>query len=378
MALTNFNTNVIAADKKSIQSGAGQSWYNIYSALEPYGLYAIGGRLKTIGVGGLTLGGGINYFAVKYGFTMDTVIAYEIVLASGQVVTATAKANSDLFWALKGGGNNFGIVTKFTFNVYSIPKVSTATIVYTENDIPAFTQAIVDLAKYQTPDVVGGAFFTLEYLPATGAVSVSMVGAQATTISPPPVFSNFTAIPPVIGFYNVTTPAYFHSTLDTPYQQLRRLFGVRSMRPNATQMANMFQVYKSAAMQIADVAGIDTYMIFQPIATSIATVAKTNGIGNALGTDNKEPYIWWQINAFWTDPADDDRVTAWAIAIREKIHALNAELGLATDNCEYSFDIHLALLLFPSRAYSGFVRALFGNQLYGSRCLIGVQSSHLT
>lgn len=99
---------MISEDKETVTSGAGQGWSEVYQALEPYGLYAIGGRLKSIGVGGLTLGGGINYFGNKYGFTADTTSAYEVVLSTGMVVTATAKNHPELFWGLKGGLNNLG------------------------------------------------------------------------------------------------------------------------------------------------------------------------------------------------------------------------------------------------------------------------------
>lgn len=80
----------------------------MYAFLEPYGKVVIGGRLKTIGIAGLTIGGGISYFTAKYGFGMDNVLAYDIVTASGKVVTASATNNSDLFWAMKGGGSVSG------------------------------------------------------------------------------------------------------------------------------------------------------------------------------------------------------------------------------------------------------------------------------
>lgn len=121
-------------------------WYDLDLALEPYGRIVVGGRLKTIGVAGLTLGGGISYFSAKHGFAMDNVVAYEVVLANGAVVNAIANSNSDLFWALKGGGNNYGIVTKFTLATYHAPSISTAVQVFAQNEIPQFIEAIHDLA----------------------------------------------------------------------------------------------------------------------------------------------------------------------------------------------------------------------------------------
>lgn len=169
----------------------------------------------------MTLGGGINYLGNKYGFTMDTVEAFEVVLSSGRVVSASALSNPDLFCALKGGSNNFGIVTKFTFKVFSVPQVSGAVIVYGEDQVPAYTQAISDLTKYQTPDQVGGAFFTVQYKPSVEAITIACIGLQVGNISPPPVFANFSAIPNLFSNYAISTPLVWHNGFDTPYQAAR-------------------------------------------------------------------------------------------------------------------------------------------------------------
>lgn len=98
VALTNFNDITISSDLNSVEAGAALNWYQTYSYLEPYGKIVVGGRLKTIGISGLTLGGGISYFTAKYGFAMDNVLAYEVVLSTGLVVSAKATSYSDLFW----------------------------------------------------------------------------------------------------------------------------------------------------------------------------------------------------------------------------------------------------------------------------------------
>ena len=222
IALSAFTDITISADHNSVQAGPALSWYDMYSFLEPYGRVVIGGRLKTIGISGLTIGGGISYFTAKYGFAMDNVLAYEVALASGRVVTASATSNADLFWALKGGGSNFGIVTKFTFATYKIPTISTAIQSFGRDEAQAFVSAVANFANYQDQvDTGAGGIFTIESTPSTGAISPQFLGIQAGKTIKPAVFENFTAIPSIFSSYNVTTLAYWSSTLDTPYQTAR-------------------------------------------------------------------------------------------------------------------------------------------------------------
>jgi FAD/FMN-containing dehydrogenase len=219
----------VSADEKSVDAGPGVDWYELYSTIEPHGLIVAGGRLKTIGVSGLTLGGGISYFTSRYGFTMDNVLAYEIVTASGKVLTATANKNEDLFWALKGGGNNFGVVTKFTFAAYRAPKVSTAFQMHTEEVAVDYITAVANFANYhETIDIDAGGIFVLGNSPspnklhATAAgVTIRFMGVQIGESEKPTVFQNFTSIPSVYSAYGVSSLAEWVLPLDSGYQQGR-------------------------------------------------------------------------------------------------------------------------------------------------------------
>src|SRR6185437_8624328 len=87
----------------------------VAAALGPHGLAISSGDTKSVGVGGLTLSGGIGWKVRKYGLALDNVVAAEVVTANGEVVHASAQKNPELFWAIRGGGGNFGIVTAFEF-----------------------------------------------------------------------------------------------------------------------------------------------------------------------------------------------------------------------------------------------------------------------
>lgn len=111
----------VNSQTKQVTIGAGAQLINVYSALAARGLMIPAGTCPTVGVAGNVLGGGFGLSSRKFGMLADSLLSAQIVLANGRVVTASAKRNADLFWALRGGGGgNFGIATQFTFQAYPI------------------------------------------------------------------------------------------------------------------------------------------------------------------------------------------------------------------------------------------------------------------
>ncbi|MFI5893641.1 FAD-binding oxidoreductase [Actinoplanes sp. NPDC051513] len=102
-------------DRHVVRIGGGATWGQVTTALAPHGLAISSGDTRSVGVGGLTLTGGIGWKVRKYGLALDSVVAAEVVTADGDLVRASADENPELFWALRGGGGNFGIVTAFEF-----------------------------------------------------------------------------------------------------------------------------------------------------------------------------------------------------------------------------------------------------------------------
>jgi FAD/FMN-containing dehydrogenase len=107
-------------ERRVARVGAGATWSQFDRATEPYGLATTGGRVSTTGVGGLTLGGGSGWLERKHGLACDNLLAVELVTAEGEQVRASAGEHPDLFWALRGGGGNFGVVTAFEFRLHPI------------------------------------------------------------------------------------------------------------------------------------------------------------------------------------------------------------------------------------------------------------------
>jgi FAD/FMN-containing dehydrogenase len=108
---------------RTVRVEAGCVWGDVDHATHAFGMAAPCGFISTTGVAGLTLGGGIGYLTRQYGLTIDNLLSVDMVLADGSFVTASADKNSDLFWAVRGGGGNFGVVTSFEFRLHPVSMV---------------------------------------------------------------------------------------------------------------------------------------------------------------------------------------------------------------------------------------------------------------
>src|SRR6266853_1972410 len=152
-------------DGRTIAVGGGCTWGDVDHATHVFGLATPSGIVSTTGVGGLTLGGGVGHLTRKCGLTIDNLLSADVVLADGKFVRANADENSDLFWAIRGGGGNFGVITSFTFRAHPVDMVYAGPIFWEATHAMAVMRAYRELIP-AAPDDLNGFFAFLTVPPA--------------------------------------------------------------------------------------------------------------------------------------------------------------------------------------------------------------------
>ncbi|WP_211878261.1 FAD-binding oxidoreductase [Pseudarthrobacter albicanus] len=122
--LSRLDEIAVDAPARRVRCGGGTTWGQLDAATQEHSLAVTGGFISTTGVGGLTLGGGMGWLTARAGLSCDNLVSAEIVTADGRTVTASQDDNPELFWALRGGGGNFGIVTTFEFALHDVPQLT--------------------------------------------------------------------------------------------------------------------------------------------------------------------------------------------------------------------------------------------------------------
>ena len=163
--LSQINTVEVDPNARMVRVGGGALLKDLLNATHEHGLTVPVGIIGTTGVGGLTLGGGVGHLSRGLGLTIDKLVAATVVLADGSVVQTDAEREPDLFWALRGGGGNFGIVTSFSFRCDPVTTVLAGPVLYDMNDAAELLEWYRDFSP-SLPEDVGGFFAFLSVPPA--------------------------------------------------------------------------------------------------------------------------------------------------------------------------------------------------------------------
>jgi len=190
--MSRFSDIVYSADSQTVQVGAGVIWDDVYNALEPLGVNVVGGRQVGVGVGGFCVGGGYSWLTNQHGLSIDNVREYELVLPNGTVVNVTAVSNPDLSFALRGGYNNYGIVTRFTLQAFAQDQVWGGLLVISNDNFDEVNDATLKFIASVTDPKAG---LITAYNSLSGSLLSTVLLFYDTATPPDGMFDDFLSIP---------------------------------------------------------------------------------------------------------------------------------------------------------------------------------------
>ncbi|KAL2140410.1 hypothetical protein VTI28DRAFT_3830 [Corynascus sepedonium] len=328
IVMTELNTMKLSEDQSILHLGPAYRWQDVYSFLEPHGLAVAGGRLGPVGVPGLLLAGGINFYGNQVGWGCDTVVNYEVVLADGSVIEVNNESHSDLFWALKGGSSNFGLVTRFDMTTIKSPMVWAGSYTVSEEYLDDFLKAVATFAS----DISDPKSHIVPALaPTLGqpTLASAILFYDSPDTAYPEVFKPFTDIPVYASTLGFKTPAQFSAELGqmvidnindvfvagtvigTTFDELHR--GISII--NSTFFDRLPTLYSQVPAENIEAIQLD----WQPIGKLWMDATAAAG-GNALGLDSSKVYLAYAEVVEWTGSEYDDIIMQW---VEETTCAIN-------------------------------------------------------
>jgi FAD/FMN-containing dehydrogenase len=304
----------VDAGARTATVGGGATMSHLDRATEPFGLATTGGRVSTTGVGGYILGGGNGWIDRKFGLACDNLLAAEVVTADGAVVHTSADEHPDLFWALHGGGGNFGVATSFTLRLHELPAVTVALLLWPPQEAPAVVRAYRDYIE-SAPDDVGGGIVYLT-APAEEFVPESLVGRLALALLV--VYTGAEAaarrvIAPLLALGH-------HGELiaEMPYAELQCLLDDPPGYRNYWSAEQLHSLPDPAVDLFCDCAA----EMIVPSPSQHVLFPQGGAVGRGPA---HYPIPWreaaWVVHPFglWQDPADDERGKQWARKVRASL-----------------------------------------------------------
>ncbi|CAO2654956.1 Nn.00g116890.m01.CDS01 [Neocucurbitaria sp. VM-36] len=324
----------VNADKGTVSIRAGERWGNVYETLAAEGLATVGGRVSRVGVVGLTLGGGLSYFSGRHGFVCDTVSNFEVVLASGEIVNANKSSNSDLFAALKGSSNNFGIVTKIDLPTFPLGKLWGGMTVHPGTSYPDAAHALHDYTTSPTPDPDAHLLLSMGWAAMMGGelTVLSLYHANHSSIEPgPESLSAFTAIEPRLNS-SLRQASLVEFTAEQSSFSIdggRNLYFTTTIKPDIDLLINIQELFRKAIEPIQGAKDLAFSIVLQPMTAQMLQRSAEAG-QNALGIPADDgPYINVLVNPVWSEAKDDEKIVQTSMNLIETIDQVAEAKGKA-------------------------------------------------
>jgi len=299
----------VDTDAMTARAGGGCTWKTFNEATHASGVATTGGIIGSTGIAGLTLGGGIGYLSRKYGLSCDNLVSAEVVTADGQVLTASDKQHDDLFWALRGGGGNFGVVTTFEYRMHPVAEIYGGPIAYPvdrADEVLRFYREYINDAPEELGGFVG--FHLAPPLPFLPEEWHFKNICLAVPCWAGPIEDGEKMVKP---FLDVVEPVGSHVG-PMPYPALNEAFD--PLLPPGLQ-----HYWKSSFMRILTDEAIAAHKKFGAKAPSIQTAVHIYPINGAVQRVDPDETAFAHrdvgyapvIAGMWENPADNDKNIAW-------------------------------------------------------------------
>ncbi len=301
---------------RTARVGGGCTWAELDRATQEHGLATTGGRVSSTGVAGLTLGGGSGWLERKHGLSCDNLIAVELVTADGAQVTASADEHPDLFWALHGGGGNFGVATALTFQLHPVgPEVYAGLLLYeaeTGRDLLRLLRDLMGAAPPELGPAVG--YLTVPPEPDLPAELHGRLVAAFLFCYAGPVddgellLQPFRDLEPLVDLAGPAPYAEFQCSVDDPpgYRNWWTAEYLHEITDDAIETIHRH----SLAMPSPS----PSQSLILPWGEAVARIGDDE-------TPMQQRDARWVVHPFalWEDPGDDERVIGWAKAFRNAV-----------------------------------------------------------
>ncbi|KAI1778217.1 FAD-binding domain-containing protein [Hypoxylon cercidicola] len=318
-----------------VSIGAGTLWNAVDEKVQDAGLAVAGGRSGTSGVGGLALAGGLSVFSSREGFICDNVRNFEVVLASGDVVNASAHENRDLWIALKGGSNNFGVVTRFDFPTFKQGPFWGGNVLYFPASFPGQIEALV--AEIQKPDADPNTHLMIStgYSALMGGNMCLNTVYYTQDVQNPAVLEPFTAIQPQVNQPGVpktlTLTQMASGQAAGVSNQTRCAYMNVTVKADVATLQAATDIYTAAIAPLQSCEGLTCSLTFQPYPVSLLQQSVAKG-GNSLGLDPSDgPAVSVLLLTYWKDKSDDEQILTTMKGALEGMRAKAIENGTALE-----------------------------------------------
>ncbi|KAK7460701.1 hypothetical protein VKT23_009418 [Stygiomarasmius scandens] len=272
--LSQLTTIDVDEKQGTVGLGPGSRWKAVYTALEQYNLTTVGGRVPNVGVGGFFLGGGISLLSFQHGFGCDNIVNYEIVLADGTIVNANGNSHPDLFWAMKLGSTNYGIVTRFDVRMYPLKDVWGGIRTYpaTSNDTPRLLDSWISFARNKAAVREELQAIILGRWGKGGVDEIMTVWHASLDSVPGPPLIDVPAI------YDSTRKTSLLNVIgDVILAEKRYRWYTLTVKLDASFLWDVFDHAKDIFSKLEDVSGMHWDLAYQPITRGFLTASSETG-----------------------------------------------------------------------------------------------------